>query len=220
MSIDECYVFLQTVLNKTQNGNVSPAQFNNLAPIAQISIINQELGNEQEYVPGQPIPRYGFGINQKSMENLRDLIKEPQAISFSSGIGTYPTDSLYLFNVTVNNKLARPCEEDEGLILTQSQIKPPTTALPFYYCIGTKIYILPSSITTGKISYVRVPATPVWQYTVTNNKPVYNPTGSQDFEVGPLLHLKICQRMLQYLGLNLDLATVTQFAMAAESQGQ
>lgn len=220
MSIDDCYILLQTILNKQQNGNITPAQFNNMAPIAQISIINQELGNEQEYAPGQPIPRYGFGINQKSMENLRDIIQVPQSISFTAGIGTYPTDSLYLFNLNISGKIARPCEEDEGLILSQSQIKAPTTSFPWYYCVGNNIYILPSSIASGTISYVRTPAVPHWNYTVVNNKPVYNPSGSQDFEVGPLLHLKICQRMLQYFGLNLDLTQVTQFAMVAEQQGQ
>ena len=67
MSIDQAYQFVQFVYNKSQNGNITPGQFNVLAPTAQISIINQYLGNEAEYVPGRPIARNGFLLNQKNL---------------------------------------------------------------------------------------------------------------------------------------------------------
>lgn len=220
MTIDAVYQLVQFVLNKTQQGNISPDQFNAIAPSMQLSVINQILGNEQEYGPGRPIPRYGFGLNQKIMEDLRPIIKIPQSISFSSGIGSYPADGIYIFNlVSVDGKLVRPVEQDEAILLNESVIKPPTTQYPCYYMLGGNMYILPSTITSGTITYVRRPLTPKWNYTISNDVPIYNPTGSQDFELGELLHLRICAKILQMAGVNLSLGQVTEYAAAIEASG-
>jgi len=57
--------------------------------------------------------------------------------------------------------------------------------------------------------------------------PVYAATGgvigdgiSHDWELQELTHLRIVMKIAQYFGINLDMATLTQYAMAAEAQGQ
>lgn len=218
MTIDEAYRLVDFVANKTvQQGFISPNQFNTVAPIAQLSIINKLLGNEQE----RPNRRYGFLIDQKNLEELRPLIKIPSTLAFSNGIGTYPTDSLYLFNIVIAGAYqpAEPCEYDEAIYLQNSVIKPPTTQYPKYYVLGGNIYILPGTITTSQISYVRQPLTPKWNYTIVNQAPVYSASGSQDFEVGVLTHLRICALILQMCGINLSLPQVTAFAMELEQSG-
>jgi len=220
MTIDRAYQILQLLFNKQQNGNIAPSQFNAAAPVAQMSVINKILGNEQEYTPGHPVARYGIGLTQKIMEDLGQLISTPQSLSFSSGIATYPTSSLYLYTmVDAQGYIIKPVQHDEAVILNQSVIKPPIVNKAIYYVLGTSIYILPSSITTANVSYVKIPTDPYWNYTITNNSPVYNSSGSQDFSVGPMLQLRVILVMAQMFGLNLNLADVVQVSQALEHQG-
>jgi len=222
MDINQCYILCQTVTNKTQNGNLSPLQFNNLAPIAQLSVINQLLGNEQEYRPTLELPKYGFRSSQKISEDLRPLVAPPSTIALSGGSGTYPATSLYLDTVTEasSGALIRPVEYDEAVILNGSVVRPPIVGKAIYYVLGTTINVLPATIASIKVSFVAIPTDPIWNYTTANQAPIYSASGSQDFQLGPLLHLRICHRILQYFGLNLSLEQITQFAMSAEAQGQ
>lgn len=235
MNINEAYFFCKTIANKSQNGDVSPEQFNNLAPIAQLSVINELLGNEQEYQPtnrqggaGHPVSRYGLGITQKNMEELRPIISIPTALVFSGGIATYPVDSIYLFDLAETSGLKEiyPTEVDEARILAQSVIKPPIIGKAIYYVLGPSIYVLPASIINTLVTYVKKPADPLWNYTYVSTVPTYAATGgvigsgsSQDFEVSVLLHLRICAKILQAVGINLSLEQVVAYGAALEAQG-
>jgi len=221
VNIDQAYRFIQLIYAKSQSGNITPEQFNNAAMISQISVINDMIGNEKEYQPGQPSPRYGFGLNQKVQEDLRPIIRTPQALVFSSGVGTYPTDSLYLFDLaeTSSGKEIRPVEVDEARILSESVIRPPIIGKGVYYSLGPSVYVLPNTIVNTLVTYVRRPVDPLWAYTVVNDVPVYDSGSSQDFELGEFLHLRICARILQFFGVNLSLPQIVQFASQLEQQG-
>lgn len=221
MDINQCFEFVKFVSNKTQQGNITPQQFNMLAPIAQISLVNQLLGNEQEYQPSKPLARYGMGINQKLMEDLRPIVTIPTALVFTAGVATYPVTSLYLFDLaeTASGKEITPCEVDEGRILAQSVIKPPIVGNAKYYVLGSSIYVLPASIVNTLVTFVRRPALPFWDSTIINSVAVYNASSSQDFELDELLHLRICLKILQAVGVNLTLPMVSAFASQLEQQG-
>src|SRR4029077_21126967 len=88
--------------------------------------------------PGHPVPKYGLGISQKLNEDLRVLTKIPTVLTFSGGLVAYPTDSLYVYNITLADMtLVKPVEWDEAAILLKSVIKPPTVQYPVYYSLGT-----------------------------------------------------------------------------------
>lgn len=220
MTIDQAYQFIQFICNKIQNGNITPNQFNMLAPIAQMSLINQLLGNEQEYQPGKPVPRYGFGLNQKIKEDLRPLF-DTTTLTFVAGSAAYPGSSIYIFDLGLSSDetVVRPVDLDEWRILNKSQIKPPTIQYPYYIEAGENVYIKPNTIGSALATYIKIPTDPKWNYTIVSNVPVYSASGSQDFQLGPLTHLRICTKILAAVGINLSLDQVTAYAMAMEAQG-
>jgi len=221
MTIDQAFQFINFCCNKNQSGNISPSQFNMLAPLMQISVINELLGIDQKYQPHSPVPNYGFGISQKVREELRPIMVKPTTTAVASGIAVYPPDCLYLnANITASDSsLITEATSDEIAILNKSVIKPPTATSPKFSVYSDGIYIFPSSITSIKLSYVRRPATPVWAYTITNDVPVYTSSGSQDFELAETSHLLICMKILQAVGVNLNLDQVTAYAMQKEAVG-
>jgi hypothetical protein len=72
---------------------------------------------------------------------------------------------------------------------------------------------------TATMSYVRKPFTPFWNSQIINQVPVYNQSGSQDFEIDVLAHLRVVTVILQMSGVNLNLYEVTKFAQMLEQEG-
>lgn len=218
MTIDQAYNFVQFVYNKNQSGYISPSQFNNLAPIMQISLINDRIGNVKSYQGD--VPPYGFGMNQKIREELRPLLVQPTTKTVTAGVMTVPDDYLYYDTVSVNGRQAQEVTEDEILELNNSLIKPPTVQYPKWVIHGNGFNFYPTSITSVNLSYLRRPVAPKWNYDIVNDQPVYNPTGSQDFETGETTHYEVCARILQAVGLNLKLGEIVQWAELAQQTGK
>lgn len=221
MTIDQAYNLLQLVYNKAQGGNITPAQWNNAADICQISMINELLGNEGEYRPGMPVPQTGFSINQKNRQELQPIIKPLTTIAVSSGLMAWPEDCLYYNALTTSGGvLIKERTADEIAILNQSQICPPSLSEPNFCLASDGALIYPSSITSVKLTYVRKPVTPVWGYTIVNNVPVYDAGTSQDWEVGELVHYRICWKIAVLFGLNLSVGDLVSASEQLQQSGQ
>lgn len=226
MDINSAYLFIQYVANKQMSGTISPAQFNLLAPIAQLSLINDRLGNVKKYKPHDPVPAYGLGISQKVKEELGFLyVKSDLAIT--AGVGQQPSNLLYidtLLTAFPNGKIVTEVPPDEFTRLKDSVIKPPTVTAPIFTRLQTStgiigFHINPTSITAAVMFFVRRPTAPVWAYTVVNDEPVYTSVGSQNFETSDTTHLEVCSLILQAVGVNLDMATLEQYAQMEEAKG-
>lgn len=220
MTIDAAYQLVNLVINKRQQGYITPDQFNNVAPTMQLSLINDRIGNAKKYRPGYPIPAVGFGLNQKTREELRPLLIKPTATAVTAGVATIPADYLYYDTVTAGGYNVQEVQDDELAELNNSLIKPPTTRFPKMTIHSNGINIFPTSITTINLSYLRKPVTPVWGYTTVNDEPVYNAGTSQDFETSSTTHLEICNMILSTFGMSLNLSELVQYAEMGVQQGK
>jgi len=221
MTIDQAYLFVQYVANKNQNGNITPDNFNLLAPIAQMSVINDRVGNLKKYRPHDPVPPYGWGISQKIREEMQALLVSTGiGINNSTGRATMPTDILYLDTiVTANNRVATEVSVDEWYKLNISVIKVPTVNNPVFSRVAPEFRFLPFALTSASVFYIRKPTTPVWAYTIVSGRPVYNSGSSQGFELSETTHLEICAKILQTVGVNLDQASISEYAELQEQKG-
>jgi hypothetical protein len=221
MTIDEAIRLTRFVLNKDQNGYMTGDQFNLLAPIAQLSVLNNRIGNIRQYQVSHPVPANGFSNTQKSREDIMPLMVQPTTTAVSTGIAAYPTDYIYYNTLTsAAGKLIKEATEDEMVELNNSSIMPPSAMFPKFVMHADGFHIYPTSITSIKLSYIRKPETPIWAYTISNNEEVYDAGNSQDFELAETAHLEIVMLILQMAGVNINLLQVTQFAAAMEAQGK
>lgn len=223
MDINACFALACYIANKEQTGNITPAQFNLLAPTMQISFINDRLGNVKKYKPHDPVPPYGWGLDDKTREELRPLYTLAD-ITMTSGTGPLPDDYLYydVFNVHSGgppNPIVKILARDEFFIQRYSVIKPPLAAFPIGMINGANLDVLPTSITTVRCAHIRKPVTPVWGYTIVNDEPVYNAGTSQDFETSETTHFEIVSKILSAIGINLDVQMVEQYAQMEEAKG-
>ena len=220
MTIDQAYQFIQFCYNKRQGGYITPDQFNNLAPIMQMSLINDRIGNVKKYQPGFPVPSYGFGVTQKSREELRPLLVKPTIVSVTTGVATIPGDYLYYDTISIGGYQAQEVTEDEILEMNNSLIKPPIARFPHFVLHSNGINIYPSAPSSILLSYLRKPLTPLWNYTIVNDESVYSSSGSQDFETGITTHLEICNMILSAIGISLGKLEIAQYAEQQQQMGK
>lgn len=228
MSIDEAYNFCLYVANK-QNGNITPANFNLLAPIAQMSVLNDRLGNVKKYRPHDPVPPYALGISQKSKEEIGKFLYISTSLSVTSGFVLIPAGILYLDAMTtgaLSGVIVREVQADEFILLQSSAIRPPTVQKPVFMRVNGFFHFLPLSLTSAHAFYVKTPVTPLWNYTIVSGRPVYAETGgiigsgnSQGFQMGETVHVEICAKILQAIGISLDQNSITQYAELQEQKG-
>lgn len=223
MTIDKVYSIVQFFYNKKQNGNITPEDFNLIAPRAQISFIN-----------GRITPKYdakgnktGWQADQSIRRELSNILKLNESIVVSGGIAAFPGEYIDWDSITTNGGiLIQEATPDEIAIMNQSVITPPTAGFPKFVVSEEGFHIYPTSLTPIKLSYLRQPETPIWNYTVVSGQPVYAATGgvigagnSVDFELADITHLEIIMIILQFFGVNLSLGELTQFAMIKEKEG-
>lgn len=216
MTIDEAYRLVQFIFNKEQNGNITPSQFNLIAERGQIAFINSRLS--KEYDPKGNL--HGWQSDQIVRRELSSILKLNETTGVAAGIAAYPDDYIdYDSMTTSDGYLITEATPDEIAILNKSLIDPPILTDAKFVQGQDGLHIYPDSITSIELNYVRTPEPPVWGYSVMSGIPVYAAGSSQDFELPDITHLEILMFALQFIGINLSLPEVTQYAMNKEQEG-
>jgi hypothetical protein len=102
----------------------------------------------------------------------------------------------------------------------------PSTVFPAYVQEGEIIRAYPTSISgygAVNLTYYRFPKAPKWTYiTLSGGEPVFDQTQPdyQDFELPQEDEYKLVVKILQYCGISIREAEVTQFGMAQEQHEQ
>ena len=69
------------------------------------------------------------------------------------------------------------------------------------------------------MTYLRKPITPIWGYTVVNNRPVYDPVSSVNFEISEDNLNELVFNSLAYFGINMREQQIFQEAELFKQQG-
>jgi hypothetical protein len=221
MTIDEAKKFVEAQARKNQVGNVTPAQFNIYATRAQLEILNDLVGNIEEYQPGRPLPRKSFEITSIISDDLANLVAASE-FPMTAGVAPKPNNYMYLIppmeaSESVPASLSWTpvifITHGEKAMRLNSQINYPESDNPIGVNYNTFFQVYPDDMSRGRITYIRKPTDPVWGYTTVNSAPVYNSVTSQGFELPEAMHMRICQKILEYYGVSLrdgELLNVTE----------
>lgn len=221
-SVNDWYLIIQLALNKNQDGDITPDQFNLLAHQCQLSFCDFLLGQMQQYQPSRPQPRIQYSENRTIRQKLTPLIYGYLLNVDSNGFSPYPSDyqetdamwSYYGFN---NFKFVR---QDALRSYYNSKIDPIATN-PIYLIKDKGFQFYPANVGHSNLSYVRTPPRIYWAYTLdANGRPVYDPINSEQPVWNQVDALDIIGRMLRLMGVNLQASVVSQYANEIKSGGQ
>jgi hypothetical protein len=228
--INEVRNTVMAIVNKDNNGYVTPEEFNLFARQAQLELFEEYFYDYSRAVVLRNDRKFNSGYSDipKQTEEVIDMLTlESAALTHSGGVFTLPTDWYTIVSARYNSLNVERVSQSKILNLVNSNLTAPTTGYPAYHqngatatALGNTITVYPSTITTGvTVVYVRYPLSPKWTYSTVGGSPVFNQSATdyQDFELpesdAPTLILKI----LQLAGVNIREPEVVQYAMNEEN---
>jgi len=228
VNIDKYRRFVRFIANKSGKGAYeSTPEFNLNAERAVMEFTMKRFGNPHMYVPGRPVPPIGFEITQKVMDDLRHLkvdhpfkvvngeFKMPDG-TFNDAAGQLAEAYLHLsiayyYKVTQDSngtlsrsrkgmKILKDKEVDDVL---SSCIVEPTVDYPYGHVNGSYFNVYPEVIDRAHLVYLRQPNTPVWGFTVVNDREVYDPSTSTDLDIPEEVMNEVAMMHLSYIGIHI-----------------
>ncbi len=224
--IDLVYKTLQVIINKENNGYLSPDEFNKIAHITQSEIF-------RGYFPSENMSKNkdNRGYINKGYSNL-DFNERQRIQQFSATMNV---------NVNTEGSFDLPDDlyfiEDDGIVPvddngaqsgnvieeTQRKIKgylknsmaASSVTYPTYERYANTIIVEPSTILRINIKYLRSPKKPTWTYfPLPTGIESFDPTNGsyQDFELHESEFSNIVIRMASYFGINLREGEVIQIS--------
>ena len=182
MDVNEVYNLVKYIVNKNQQGYVSPSQFNEVINQAQKSYASYLLGSIQAYMPGRPVARVELGQNATIRQRLSPIIVTNAQITLNpQGYAPYPSDYAQMDSVVNNQNQFQRVRfvQQDSIYSYYNSVIDPVSSNPIYVLEDTGFRVYPQNLSTVTISYVRVPPDISWGYDLDpNGRPVYNPNST------------------------------------------
>lgn len=239
INIDKFKTFITTVANKNSRGNLTPEQFNSITERALFAWTNNQIANQKQYQPGNPISQTSFELDAISMAKLTHL-KETRDVRVVNGLMGLPNGtnidvnslvmptmwfpSRILHKYTSNGKIvSQPIDivkDSEWVLRLNSNIVAPTKKRAIANYQNNHLLIEPSNlINLVTLTYVRNPLTPIWFYTVVNGRPVYDSINSVDVDAPESAMNEIAMIALELIGIRIREQELVQSAASMENKG-
>ncbi|MGL5135151.1 MAG: hypothetical protein ACRC78_21680 [Planktothrix sp.] len=219
MNISEIHNLVNLYAGKTASKFFKPTDIDLALKAAQETFVMERLGNPAQYQPNGQVARNGYPGAQKIHNDLRLLVVNASLAINGSGISTIPADFLYHIGFVANSKEVETLDLSEFEKRRFSSLLAPSVDYPIACYYNTTIQFYPITITNITINYLKKPATPVFAYTYTNSRPVYNSGGSTQLDFPDNCHNEIIVRAMQILGINTKDVPLIQYSEQKEQIG-
>ena len=212
------------IINKDNNGFITPEEFNSFAKQAQLELFQQYFFDFQQakIKDMKGMETSGYSDITKQIDQTIDYFSLNTDLVYNGTDDKFDLpENFFLLNVLYyNGKEVTHVDQGKLHYLLNSNLTAPTETYPTYVMQGNQVAVYPTTIIDDiNIYYVRYPADPKWTYTVVNGSPLFNQSANdyQDFELAisdfPKLVVKICE----YAGVNIREMDVVQAARAEEA---
>lgn len=148
-----------------------------------------------------------FQANNDISDSLRPFIVGPVSISLTAGAYTIPDEFIHEIGQITAGTSDKSVDRIDHQSLAKrrnNSLVPPTEDYPICVFYATTIQFYPTTITNVKWTYLKKPIQPVYATTISSGREVYDDASSVDIEWNEIDVLKITERTLGFLGINLE----------------
>ena len=226
VSIDTVYQRVLALANKEQRGYITPQEFNLFANQAQMEIFEQYFydtkqfnrtpGNDTEFSDPVQMLNEKLSIFEVERDNVWTQINLDNHMIL-------PQEVYRLGNIVVNQSQVEMLTSKEFDTAKLTYLTAPTSSRPIGCLVGGVLKISTSATTDTNaaasnisINYIRRPNAVSWGYVVVNQKAMYDPTNTVDFELHSSEQSELTGRILALAGITLKQPELTQIAGAME----
>ncbi len=220
-NINDVKTFIQYLINKNQAGGITVAQFQQAFNAEQAAYMDDLVGRFQNRNTSKEGQNTGLIQNETIMQKLSPFTT-PTNLSVSDGEAVKPYGLIYTLALRANGYEVVPITHGQIASVNKSVIDAPSIDDNTYYYTEflNYFYVLPSTIPTVALDYIRAPEDVVWGYTLNAYlRQVYDPSTS----VQPLWDansiVEITKRTLKTLGVHFKDSDFAQFGSATIATG-
>lgn len=218
VGIKETFDTVQNIAQKQQYGAISIPEFNEYANMANIDLFNERLGSVRDYYRlGKAIAKTGAGMNKEIDLLLSSFYVEDVTALVTGGVVSIPDECEYVDSITYLNRAVKWIPNNKRASYLDSTIDTPTVDWPVYSDLDGRIRILPTNIPSVLINYYKTPDEVIYNYSLTGNRPVYNPIGSVDFQWHPTQRIDLIMRICGYIGIAIRDTELIQYSEKQEN---
>ena len=224
--INEVRNTVMFILNKDNNGYLTPSEFNAFARLSQLEVFEDLYQKVNAWYTKRNNRRSNSGIadvTKHVTEDLESFVSSANLVLESGSTFELPTDVYSLVDVLYSNNSVEKVSNHKITLLNRSNLTAPTTYFPAYVERETTVTLYPDTINADVSAiYVRLPEDPNWTYFTdpTTNAPVFDPSsnGYQDFELGKEYEKELVLRILAKAGVTLREADIINVVNGEEAK--
>jgi hypothetical protein len=242
IDVNKVYTTVLSILNKKGSGYMTPDNFNKIAKVVQLELLDRAFYEYNRAVAKQTSGRGAQGagdIPRKIMDKLdpfcdlttltidstNTYFETPGYSTIISGTTiTQAYNNIYAtLSLKVNGEFTDIERIDKSKIpfLFSSKLTAPSTTFPVYYYSADLLYVFPSSITSVDLYYIAKPRDPNWVSTVDTTSfgtPIYtyDDVNSTNFRLHSSDESDLILGILKYFGVTIKDPLVIQAAQQEE----
>lgn len=222
MNIDDVYKVVSYMVDKYQGAYLSPNDFNLAINTAQRQYLNFLTGETAEFSQGRTNKfTGGFSNDVTTGGSLTNFLKE-DTLTITNQLAPQPSDfykisAMRTIDTPPDNYAVRRVGADKIYAYVGNSIDAPTLTEPIYTEIGTNFKFFPSTLTSAKIIYFKIPAEAKWAYT---GDLVYDAVNSVQLEWPLNDYNDIIYRTLGIIGINLKDGDLIRVSQTVKNDGQ
>ena len=233
MNLQEHLDFINYVSRKEVSGEAfTPDEYNTALPVVNIRLFYSNLGQQEGFFKAQPTNESIFEVNQRMTEDMRPfkvvMGDDTTPLTVTNGIANLPPDYYYitsmLFRMATNTNSGLVIKDrvvnvvtDKGwAALNASVLGQPSQMYPIANFQANHIRVRPKTVSRLMITYLRLPKTPVYAYTIdpVTDAVIYNAAGSTELEWDEPNQIKLAYMLLELAGISISHDRLVQYAMA------
>jgi len=202
------------VMEKDNNGYMTPANFNRFAKQAQLSIIEDEVYRYNDWIVKRSSKMSNSG-NADIVQNIEETLEvftKLEELTSTTGEFALPSDIYYLTKLIYGATTeVEKVSNGRAYNLLSSANSAPDTMFPIYTKTGNNVNVYPATIPSVNALYIRFPKDPKWTYVeMAEGEPLFNASASdyQDFELPMSYEPLLVHKILQYAGVSIRDADV------------
>lgn len=216
ISINFVKMLVYDLAAKQQNSFPSPQDFDNYANLSQNDLYNF-YNDEREKM----LLKVKAGQTLFMPSPLTTFMVYQEPYTSASGYFTAPSGYIYDQALTTAGDIVITKTDSERLpSYLNSTIDMPTVDDPIYVELPNNSFqVYPNNVNLPlKFTYLRRPNDVHWGYTLVNNRPVYDPNTTVDFEWQTTELLRLVSRILKYMGVSIADEVLAQQAQLMTQQ--
>ena len=196
--IDTNYKYVNDLLSKNNGVYISPDEYERYGYTASLEMFDDFTGIKT-------IPKITYGKN-RLVDSRLNPFKKRVNLSFSGEYLDKPTNLKYITAVYTSELLPtpiKPIDEDRYAMIFRNPLTSPSDDDIYYIEEATKLRLLGNENLAVWVEYLERPSPIKWNYTIVNGRPVYNPTGSVNYQWDVSETQELTNRILLKAGMSM-----------------